>query len=62
MSESYHLVQIKRPWIPEWLYRLACIRLPFFGYIALIQPIRWALHNKPGVGIPDTKTDYDSKP
>jgi len=42
--ETYTLVAVKRDWVPDWLYWLLCRRLPFFGQITLIQPIRWILH------------------
>jgi hypothetical protein len=44
--ESYTLVARKRTWVPEWLWKVFCIRLPVFGGLGVIQPFRLILTEK----------------
>lgn len=41
---NWHLVALKREQVPNWLYRIFCIRLPVVGQVSLIFPFRQILH------------------
>lgn len=47
MHEDYTLVARKRDWVPEWLWQVFCLRLPFFGGLGAIQPFMLILTEKP---------------
>lgn len=44
--DEWQLVAVKRDRVPNWLYRVFCFRLPFFGQPSLIQPFRFLLHRE----------------
>jgi hypothetical protein len=45
---TYRLIERKRTWIPEWLFRLLCFGRPgsWMRRWMLIQPFRWILFTK----------------
>lgn len=46
MPDEWVLIAAKREWVPEWLYRIFCIKLPFFGQPSLIFPFKQFLHER----------------
>lgn len=44
MPDQWELVAVKREWIPEWVYRLFCVRWPIFGQLSLTFPFKQILH------------------
>lgn len=43
-DDEYVLVAEKKTWIPDWLYKVFCVNLPFFGQPSLIFPFKQLLH------------------
>lgn len=57
--DEYVLVARKREWIPELVYRIFCVNLPFFGQPSLIFPFKQLLHREAEVIDAETEEGGD---